>query len=215
MRTPVCFPLLAILSTFGGSTASADAQDLELRDLPIAVGVNSPYSWLKEGDKGIGVSFYVGLSRHLALRGNYARYAEDGPTLGIIGEIMGGDAATYDGTIADWGASLVYYPRALWSGPTLELGALRRKRDTSVRGEDERVATNTTGYGARGMVGWSWRFAEVMYVGIAMGLSVGRERGFEDRTPDLATMSTRSDVRGTKVETEGYLRFGFAFGRAR
>jgi hypothetical protein len=218
MRALVSLPVLATLLASSPVAAEGPPKPSSnsLRDAaPVAIGVNSPFSWLKERDKGFGASLYIGVSRHLAIRANYATYAEDGPTLRIIGELMGGESAGYSGSITDLGAGLVYYPRRLWSGPMLELGALRRATDTSYTPEfADQVKTNTATYGARGMVGWSWTFAECMYVGIAIGLSVGREAGTEIRTPDFGDrMPVRADVARTTVDTEGYLRIGFAFGR--
>jgi hypothetical protein len=216
MRALFALPVMPFLASLAillaPGAAAADDTDLELRDLPLSIGVNSPYSWLKEGDKGFGVSVSYGLSRHFAVRGNYARYGEDGPTLGIIGEIMGGESATYGGSVEDFGLSLVYYPRRLWDGPMVEVGALRRQRDSSVRDEFALTRTTTLDYAGRAMVGWSWRFASVMYVAVAIGISAGRERGLEVSAPEFGMPTTRV-VDGAGVDTEGYLRFGFAFGR--
>ena len=219
MRLVVCLPLLAIWASTAAADPSADGSSLELKDVPIAIGVNSPFSWIKDkalrGDqgRGFGVSAYVGLARHHAVRANYASYPEDGPSLSIIGEVMGGESASYSGTIDDLGLAYVWYPRRLWSGPTFELGVLRRAKNTStsdeIRGTTE---TDTIDYAARGMVGWSWRFG-YFYVAVAIGVSAGRERGYEVNTPDSSEMKTRQTVDRTGVDTEGYLRLGFAFGK--
>ena len=201
------------------STAVAEDKELELTDAPIAIGVNSPFSWIKDKalrgnlDRGFGVSAYVGFGRHHAVRANYASYPEDSQSLAIIGEIMGGDHVSYSGTVEDLGLAYVWYPRRLWSGPTFELGVLRRAKNTSSSDEIQGTTeTHTLDYAARGMVGWSWRFG-YFYVAVAIGLSAGRERGYEVNTPDFETMKTTVTVDRAGIDSEGYLRLGFALGK--
>lgn len=182
---------------------------LTLRDLPdLAIATNSPTSWfgLEDGKKAFGVSLYVGLGDHHAVRANLARYAHQP----LFFAPLLGDEGLYDGHKLDLGLSWVWYPRQLWRGFTIELGALRRARDLSEESMDYRDATASTTYSGRAMIGWTWLLGDALFVSLAAGVSTGYERGartsgytFEDddETQRLARWQT---------DAEAYLRIGFA-----
>ncbi len=167
-------------------------------------GVNVPLSWRYGG--GYGGSLSVGVSRHFAVRANVASY----PYKGLLSE------SDYDGRIGDVSLGLVYYPRRLWSGFTVELAALGRDQDTAVSDSYAEIYSkeiDTRLYAARALIGWSWS-AQPFFFALAVGASVGYETGHQTITEDeVDGMSVTSRVSGRGGNFEGYLRMGLAFGR--
>jgi len=183
-------------------------------DMPTAFGVNAPWSWFSGS---FGASLFVGIDPRLAMRASAARYESGMPLLTTISALEG-DFPSYGGTILDFGLGVVWYPRRLWSGLTVEVGALVRDRETSVRHADGTVDTRSLTCAARGMIGWSWPLGRHLFLAVAAGLSAGRETGQATFTPEPpidgpATMPIRHEVAQVQVDAEGYFRFGFLFDR--
>lgn len=173
---------------------------------PIAIGVNLPIRW----DKSFGGSLYVGLSQHVAIRTNVATYDD----LRLAGIFNGGYDGGTDGRTIDVGAGVVYYPRRLWDGLTLEAGVLRRTADitmTGTRGGDEIIDRRTTMYGVRALVGWSWLIKNHVFLSVAGGSAFGYERGTEDWSWEHSDSTMSTSVSQTVTPLEGYIRVGGAF----
>ena len=177
----------------------------------LAVGVNVPTSWLVGS---VSASTYVGLAPHHALRANFARFHVDNSIWPIRLIASGFESAEPVGTIYDVGLSWVWYERGLWDGLMLEAGVLRRDRDTVYWPEfAPKTETDTVAYGARAMIGWSWRVGSYGFIAAAIGGSVGRESGKEHVTEDdwMAPTVTRS-VQRVQTDLETYVRWGIGFG---
>ena len=195
--------------------AGAAAATAESR-VHVAVGVNHPPSWLD--GSAFGASLYVGISERHALRANVARYKYHNDPLDTVSVIAGAEAQpSHTGHTTDVGISLVYHPRRLWRGFTWEIGVLRRARDHRIeRVEDDDVdpvvmATMTTEYAGRGMIGWSWLMFDHVFVAISGGLSVGHESGTETTVRSEGAMPVETRVSRLVHEFEGMARFGVAF----
>jgi hypothetical protein len=176
----------------------------------VAIGVNLPFGWFI---RSYGVSVYVGLHRHFALRANVARYnAESLPTLAVA--LMAGDGGGPAGRIDDYGIGAIWFPRRLWDGPMIEVGALLRNRDTVDHPDfDDRIETQSTTFAGRATVGWSWLLQTRAFISFAVGFSAGQESGRETITPDEPfSMTTTRDVKRDRGSGEAYFRFGFTFG---
>lgn len=182
------------------------ASDLRARVKGVAVGVNNPIGWYRGS---LGGSLQIGVSAHHAVRASFARYSD--PLLMKL--LTLGLGPSQSGPTTDAGVSWVWYPRGLWRGPMLEVGALWRERDLRIHREmkgNEFIASSTIS--GRATAGWSWMIAGPVYVSLAVGISAGYERGsfrFEPRSSQGMTMH---DLSRRKVEPEGYLRLGLAFG---
>ena len=103
-------------------------------------------------------------------------------------------------------------------GPTLEAGVLHRSGATSVRdefAEYEIVERDTQLFAGRALVGWSWHIADSAMISFAAGASMGYETGSEKDTKMTldSTVPMTHDVSQWKAGFEGYLRFGFTFGK--
>jgi hypothetical protein len=211
MRIVIAMVALGIGGTAQASP-SVPAERAET-ETELAVAVNAPFRWADTQ----GASIYLGFTPHQAIRANFARYQFDPNPLGeIIGIALGGDGseASFHGTLTDVGVGWMYFPRRLWSGLTLEAGALRRARDHSVEDQFaavERVETRTATYAGRALIGWSWLFGGHGFISIAGGISIGRESGSETTTSTLGRMPITHDVTRTAVGGEGFLRIGGAF----
>ncbi len=177
---------------------------------PMAIGVNNPIGWYRGA---VAASVYVGLSQHHAIRANFAYYGHASPGADLVSGLAGGDLASYRGRVIDYGAALVWYTRPRWRGTTLEIGALVRDRAIRTGFESEVVKNWTLTYGARGMIGYSWRIGRG-FVAFAVGLSAGYERGRERIRPEsFPSMSTvEGPVARVQVDGEGYLRIGWVLG---
>jgi hypothetical protein len=210
----VVIPALLALSTPAradapsGTAPSAAAR--ETSENPVAIGVNSPVGWYRGT---FGASLYVGFAGHHAVRGNFTRYEDsESPLLLAASLAAGAEGTSHSGPVTDYGISYVWYPRALWSGIMFEVGALRRDRDILVRHEDFDVATRSTTYAVRGMVGWSWTIRGRAFVAAAVGFSSGRETGSETVTKEVGLsghMSETSSIKRQQPDGEAYLRIGF------
>ena len=181
----------------------------------LVVSTNLPFMW--KDATSIAGSVHVGLSERHAIRANIASYKNtvSGYLVDAAAGLAGAEnEGSYTGRTTDLGLSWVFYPDHLWSGWTLELGALRRARDTAVEDDNrtpQRVETNTTTYAVRALVGWTWLIQRRAFVALGAGLSVGREAGTEVTSSDFDRMATRTSVERRDVSAEGYLRFGIAF----
>lgn len=179
----------------------------------VAVGVNHPLSWL-DGN-AFGASLYVGISERHAIRANVAHYKYSGPVGDTIAVIAGAEELpSYTGHTTDMGISLVYHPRRLWRGFTWEIGVLRRARDHRIDDDNADpvvIATTTTEYAGRGMIGWSWLMFDHVFLAISGGLSVGREAGTETTERTEGAMAVQTKVSRLVHEFEGMARIGVAF----
>lgn len=179
---------------------------------PVALGVNTPVGWLTGS---FAASLYVGLGRHHAVRGNFARYQDLGITAeAVIQTVQFRGSPSHSGDFTDFGISWVWYPRRLWQGFMVEAGALRRDRDTKIRQEaDDTIETRSTAYAGRAMIGWSWLVRRHLFIALGAGASMGYESGHETITPDkIQPMPTTQAIGRTRIDGEAYLRIGFAIG---
>lgn len=192
-------PALALVASLAllGEAAAEPAPAPAAPSAGVSVGLNLPFGWYA-GNLAASTSF--GFRRHHAVRVNFATYRP---------------IDTETGPVYDLGAAWVYYPRALWSGPMLELGALVRSRDLAGYDSDDfddlTIETDTRTYAARALGGWSWRLDAGVFFAAALGVSAGYERGEESRLSSFEDMPTHSDVSRLDVAFEFYLRFGLAF----
>ncbi len=146
----------------------------------------------------------MGFERHHAIRVNFASYKELGHPEG---------ATSFGGSVTDFSAGWGYYPRSLWSGLSLELGALVRVRDHRESlpfGEPETLSTDTTTYAARALAGWSWRLGRRVFFAAAAGASIGLERGTLTGFDALDELESTTRVNRKTTDFEGYVRFGVA-----
>lgn len=178
--------------------------------LPVALAVNAPFMWSEA--RSIGVSAYIAVREKLSIRLNVASYEPfDNPIDAVRESEIG-----YGGRFTDIGAGLQYFPRSVWSGPSIELGVFHRAQETRRTDEMDSPAileTKATGYAARGLIGWSWLGWKKVFVAAAVGASVGRYAGTERTAEDYYfPMYATNDFKRVQVETEAYLRFGVAFG---
>jgi hypothetical protein len=193
----------------------AGAQATAETRVHVAVGVNSPLSW--PDNVSFGGSLYVGIGEHHAIRANVARYEyRHNPVGDVIAGLANsdGDEASYSGSTSDRGLGWVYYPRSPWSGLSLELGVLRRERDHHLEDDDatpETIATRTTTYAGRAMIGWSWLMYDHVFLAVAAGMSLGHESGTETTERYVGAMPVQTKVSRTVAEGEGLLRLGVAF----
>ncbi len=195
------------------STRSGYVPKPAAKSAPMAIGVNLPFGWY-EG-RSIAGSLYAGVGTQGAIRLNVASY-KNGPSLGaeaFIGLLGAEDEGSYSGRTLDLGVSYVHYTRKRWDGFMVEVGALRRAKDHRTVDEyspvpDER--TNTTMYGGRAMIGWSWLIDDWAFVAFGVGASMGIERGTET-VMSYDEMPATSDVNRPAFAAEGFLRIGGAF----
>ncbi len=180
---------------------------------PVAVAVNPPFHW----GSAIGVSGYLGVTPHQAIRANVARYEYGKVASEVIGVFEAASdsefESTFDGTITDLGLSWMYFPRALWNGFFVEAGALRRAANiTQGTGVNDFEDTRSTTYAGRALVGWSWLLGSHVFVSLSVGLSVGHESGDGVTRPDLMPEQPHAISR-VSVAGEGFVRIGASFGR--
>lgn len=171
-----------------------------------ALGVSSPFGWLRES---FASSLSIGLGAHHAVRANFGWFNAD-EALPLL--LAGGERDPRTGHIMDLGLGVVWYPKELWRGVTLEAGLLRRERDIRAHHDtDVKETTQSVTYAARAMVGWSWTIARPLYIAVAAGFSVGQETGRE--IVSSASMPSNKEIGRAKADPELYLRVGVAFGR--
>jgi hypothetical protein len=197
----------------GGPTAApvvaTSAPGSEETNARIALAVNAPLGWLISS---LGVSAYLRLGDHVALRGNLATYRNT--SWGEVFAGLSGDGGTgFGGRVTDVGIGAVYYPRRVWDGLTLEAGVLLRARDIYVWPEFEpKTTTTSTELAGRLLIGWSWMIRQRAFIAFAVGFSIGREKGQETDEPDYGQMVVIRPVNRQQSEAEGYLRIGLVFG---
>lgn len=198
--------------------AQVRAEATQPRVRQVSVAVNAPTSWY--GATAIAGSLATAVARHHTLRVNVASYET---RLDVIGEMLalargGTDSAlAHHGRTTDVGAAYTYYPRRAWDGLALEAGVVHRFRDVVTEPEltDYRaVASQVTA--VRAQVGWSWLFADRVFLAVALGVSAGYERGtqtvgsdYHDPQPGSMPVTTR--IERADIETEGMVRVGVAF----
>ncbi len=203
--------LVAIAGLTSTATAGTTAELKETTSAPaVAVAVNAPIMWL--GAKSIGVSGYLAVHRHHSLRINYASYDNLDP----INTLGGGDGGALRHS-TDIGVSWQVFPGRVWDGFLLELGGLRRTQDMHdySYNDDPRVfvGETTSGYAARGMVGWSVLGWNKVFIAAAVGASYGHYTGTETVTVgEQDAMTVTNKVDRSEIAAEAYLRFGIAFG---
>lgn len=192
-------PVLALVASLAllGGAAAEPAPAPAAPSAGVSVGLNLPFGWYA-GNLAASTSF--GFRRHHAVRVNFATYRP---------------IDTETGPVYDLGAAWVYYPRALWSGPMLELGALLRSRDLAGHESDDfddlYVETDTRSYAARALAGWTWRVDRRVFFATAFGFSAGYERGAESKLLSYEDMPTHARVSRLSTEFEFYVRFGLVF----
>jgi hypothetical protein len=180
-----------------------------------AVAVNTPLRWYKA--QSIGGSAYVGFRGHHAIRVNAARYVHTYSVEEIVSDLAagGGYADDVSGRRVDLGVGWMYFPRRLWSGPTLEAGLLvrdqvRREQDEPVLVPEPVLTTDKLTVAGRGVVGWSWLLFDRAFVSVATGVAVGlaSKKTYITRDDELL-MYSRVHQRQTTFEL--FFRFGGAF----
>ena len=223
MRRFVLLIAFAVLAT-GTARAEQDPASGRGPGLPIAIAENVPVAW----PWSFAASAWVGLGGHQAIRANYARYR--GPLWASIagqlvsdGDLEEGDLPPDFGHTTDVGVGWVYYPRRVLDGATFEVGALCRLNRLRDRINGQNVASEeqfTNVYGARALVGWTWRLSDWWFVATSIGASAGYERGREKKflgydTSNGGFMEIIRDGRVSRLDlsVEAYLRVGLAFGQ--
>jgi hypothetical protein len=179
------------------------------------VAINNPLMWesltSQAPPAAVGVSGYIGLTRHQALRLNYATYEVDNPSAVLSGLTEGGDGScAYElgGHSDDIGAGWMYFLRERWRGPSLELGAVRKSMRLSYCHNDgdefgSETHTTSTSYVARAMLAWSWLYSDHIFASFGAGGSLGRETGTSNETG--------KHFHQLAAYPEMYFRLGFAF----
>lgn len=174
-----------------------------LADHPVALAVNLPLMW----GASVGVSATVAVADHHAVRFNGSRYdklfltwlaSEDGAPTG----------RNYDGSV-----SWIYYPRKVFTGATVEVGALYRDRAEEYfysMGRNDNYDIESRILAGQAFVGWNWRLGGTLYVATAVGASLGYEKG-TNKFRDNNGQNVTENVAESHVGAEGYLRFGAVF----
>ena len=204
--------IVVALLVSASSLVYADA-----REQPVAIAVNAPTSW----GHANAASLYWRVASHNALRANAAIYP-NGPSVGevVAGVVThDGTETSYDGRTYDLGIGWQYFPDRVWDGLVFEVGVLHRvEHHTELRHwSDVRADRHMSGYAGRALVGSSW-LAGRYFVAFAVGLAVGNYRGSETLSPTFpkdegyVSMIPRALEEQQRVEIEGYLRLGIAFG---
>jgi hypothetical protein len=191
--------------------------------LPMAFAVNVPFAWAWS----VAFSAWVGLDDHHAIRANCARYR--GPLWKILQGLPDaegpeeGDLPPDFGHTTDLSVGWVYYPRRALDGATLEASALLRINRLRDQIDGMNVASQerfTNVYGARALVGWTWRLSDWWFVALSAGASAGYERGREkgggvgyDVSHNPSDASRDGRVSRLALSSEAYLRIGVGFGR--
>ena len=190
--------------------ALAHADEREER---FAFAVNEPFFWPA---KVIGVSLYAAIDRHHAIRANVANYPGLGTqAIAVVAAPSGGSPGDRGGYF-DIGVGWQWYPRELWSGPTLELGAVWRSDKTRYHDAADtmpifEVDRDARVVAMRGLIGWSWLFHDRVFIMGAVGGAVGYALGTEVvRLDDYTTTYSRRAPRMVATP-EFYLRFGWTF----
>ena len=177
-----------------------------------AFGVSEPFAW----QKGVfAISVEAAIADHHAVRVNVARY----PTLGALATDLisclnseCNDATGQHGGYLDIGAGWQWFPRSLWSGPTVEAGLLWRLEHTHTDDYPMAVDRDATVIATRGLVGWSWLFEGRVLVMAGVGAAVGYRRGADTTFDEYGGgPGMRRAAPSLAFSPEGYLRFGWSF----
>jgi hypothetical protein len=177
----------------------------------IAIATNLPFLW--PNAYSIPGSVSVNLSARHAIRANVTSWQYDNVAAGLATASSGGDFVPADGRTTDVALSWVFYPRRLWDGFLLEVGALHRSSDVTWKDDDDLASVpfterRTTLYAGRAMIGWSWRINRYLFIATAVGLSDGWESGtWKERRADGSVAMTMAIAEQAR-SLEGYLRFG-------
>lgn len=172
-------------------------------DHPVALTVNLPFLW----GSSVGVSAVIAVNDHHAVRFNGSRYVKLFLSW-TASEDSGPFGHNYDGSV-----SWIYYPRKVFTGATVEVGALYRDRAEEYfysMGRNDNYDIESRILAGQAFVGWNWRLGGTLYVATAVGASVGYEKGtntFRDSVGKYVT----ENVAASHVGAEGYLRFGAVF----
>jgi hypothetical protein len=210
MRRLLSLSLLALSFRVAGAEPYRPKPPPPPIDMALA---SNAHGWLNES---FALSLYTGVSKHHALRANFASYRYQPPlwSAAISLAAFAEDEGEYAGRTTDWGLGWIYYPRRLFDGFNVELGALRRARNNGESGgfESDFRTTDTTTYAGRAMVGWSWLFESTLFVALGAGMSIGHESGSQlIDEDDPARPDQMHSIDRTTYEVEAYARLGFAF----
>jgi hypothetical protein len=205
----------------GTTPALASGPDLAV---PIAFASNVPLAW----PWSVGVSAWVGVDDHHAIRANFARYR--GPIWLPIAAAFSGEGSDLEegdippdfGHTTDASLGWVTYPRRVLDGATIEVGALLRLNRLRDRIDSKNVASEeqfTNVYGARALIGWTWRLGRWWFLATSIGASAGYERGREkvfvgyDAAHGNMEIIREGRVSRVAVSAEAYLRIGLVIGQ--
>jgi hypothetical protein len=190
-----------VLAGFGNASADEPSAPPSATSVghSITIATNLPFLWIQA--YSIAGSLSVNLSARHAIRANVASWQYDNLLEGLRSARDGGDFVPGDGRTTDVALSWVFYPRRLWDGFLVEVGAFRRSSHVTWKDDEDRNSSSTrrtTMYAGRAMIGWSWRINPYLFIATAVGLSDGWEVGREGTTP----------IAQGAGSLEGYLRFG-------
>ncbi|HEY6176057.1 MAG TPA: hypothetical protein VIX73_16500 [Kofleriaceae bacterium] len=206
------------------SDAASAAQPEPSLAVPIAFAINNPLAW----HWSLAFSGWVGVNDHHAIRANFARYR--GPLWDIIPNVFAGEGSDLDegdippdfGQTTDVSLGWVYFPRRVLDGATFEIGGLLRLNRLRDRIDRMNVASEeqfTNVYGARALIGWTWRISDWWFLALGAGASAGYERGREkvflgyDFSKSPSDVIREGRVSRVAASLEAYLRVGLAFGQ--
>jgi hypothetical protein len=125
----------------------------------ITIATNIPFLWTQA--YSIAGSVSVNLSARHAIRANVASWQYDNFLAGLRAASDDGDFVPGNGRTPDVARSWVFYPRRLWDGFLVEVGAFHRSSDVTWKDDEDLNSSSTerrtTMYAGRAMIGWSWR----------------------------------------------------------
>jgi len=207
--------MLTIITVVGLSSSVAVADGSKLtqradRHVPVAIGVNFPTGWF--GASSLAATLSVGVTNHVAIRTNIARY-EPGYGRDLLAT-PDGDGVITHGRVLDVGASAVLYVNKPFMGWFVEAGLLVRSRDHREDREQDspaQIVTDTTTYAGRAYVGYSLLVRDRAFVALGVGASLGYERGVVQTDDERGTMPTVETISRRTIAPEAYLRFGIVF----
>jgi hypothetical protein len=177
----------------------------------IAIATNLPFFWPQ--GYSIAGSASVNLSARHAIRANVASWQYDNIAAGLAAASNGGDFVPGDGRTTDVALGWVFYPRRLWDGFLIEVGALHRSSHVTWKDDEDLAGSRaterrTTMYAGRVMIGWSWRINPHLFIATAVGLSDGWESGTREERSGDGSDAKATPIAGQARSLEGYLRFG-------
>ena len=176
--------------------------------IPFAIASGSPIEWIMGT---LRLSADVGLGNHVAVRASFETFDTHMTGQQIVGPLLGAEVGDFSrfARVSDYGVSVVWYPRRLWDGFLLDVGASYRDCDCELRTDFsfQNQAERTIGTG-HAMAGWSWMLGEHAFFAFAAGVSASRERDYEHVTTMPITITT-----STRVGWGANLRFGVVLNR--